>query len=89
MVIVVDDGVATGSTAAAAGRWLSAVGASPRMLALPVAPNDTVERLRADYEDIVVLSRPGTFTSVGSWYRDFAPTSDDEVRALLEHPAGG
>jgi putative phosphoribosyl transferase len=89
LVIVVDDGVATGSTAAAVGRWLSAVGAAERMLALPVAPSDTIERLRADYEEIVVLSKPAEFTAVGKWYRDFSQTSDEAVRALLERPAGG
>jgi predicted phosphoribosyltransferase len=88
-VVIVDDGVATGSTAAAVGRWLGAAGAAHRVLALPVAPADTIERLRGDFDEIVVLSTPTAFTSVGSWYREFAQTGDDEVRRLLEGPAGG
>lgn len=82
-VIVVDDGVATGSTAAAVGRWLAHAGAARRMLALPVGPPDTCERLRAEYDDVFALSMPVAFMAVGQWYRDFAQTTDAEVRRLL------
>jgi putative phosphoribosyl transferase len=82
-VIIVDDGVATGSTAAAVGRWLAHADAAARVLALPVGPADTLARLRADYEAVVVLSTPPSFLAVGQWYRDFRQTTDDEVARLL------
>ena len=82
-VIVVDDGVATGSTAAAVGRWLGHAGAAHRLLALPVGPPDTVKRLGADYDEVFALVMPVSFMAVGQWYRDFAQTTDDEVRRLL------
>jgi predicted phosphoribosyltransferase len=82
-VIVVDDGVATGSTAAAVGRWLAYAGAAHTVLALPVGPPDTCERLKSDYDDVVALVTPVAFMAVGQWYRDFSQTTDDEVRRLL------
>jgi len=50
---------------------------------LPVGPPDTCERLRADYDDVFALSTPVAFMAVGQWYRDFAQTTDEEVRRLL------
>ncbi len=83
VVIVVDDGVATGATAAAVGAWLAHAGAARRVLALPVAPSSTLRRLERAYDDIVVLAQPAQFVAVGQWYRDFTQTTDDEVIALL------
>ena len=83
VVIVVDDGVATGATAAAVGTWLAHAGAARRVLALPVAPPSTLRRLERAYDDMVVLAQPAQFTAVGQWYRDFTQTSDDEVIELL------
>jgi putative phosphoribosyl transferase len=82
-VIVVDDGVATGATAAAVGAWLGHAGAGRRVLALPVAPPSTLQRLERAYDDMVVLAQPAQFIAVGQWYRDFTQTTDDEVIALL------
>jgi len=82
-VVVVDDGVATGSTAAAAGRWLGHAGTSRRVLALPVGPSDTLERLRSDYDEVLALAEPAGFFAVGQWYRNFDQVTDDEVRRLL------
>jgi len=82
-VLVVDDGVATGSTAAAVGRWLGHAGAKRRLLALPTAPPDAALRLRDEYDDVIVLSQPRDFVAVGQWYRRFGQTSDAEVRELL------
>ncbi len=81
--IVVDDGVATGSTAVAVGRWLSGAGARRRILAVPVAPPQTAERLGQAYDDVVVLSLPPTFFAVGEFYANFRQVTDDEVRQLL------
>lgn len=82
-VLVVDDGVATGSTASAVGRWLRATAPRRRILALPCGPPDTLARLRDDYDEIVALAMPRDFVAVGQWYRAFPQTTDDEVRALL------
>ncbi|HEY6317763.1 MAG TPA: phosphoribosyltransferase, partial [Acidimicrobiia bacterium] len=82
-VVVVDDGVATGSTAAAVGRWLGIVGATPRLLALPVGPADTLAALRDDYDEVLALETPAHFLAVGQWYADFRQVTDDEVTRLL------
>jgi predicted phosphoribosyltransferase len=81
--IVVDDGVATGSTAVAVGRWLAGAGARHRVLAVPVAPPQTAERLAHAYDDVVVLATPLAFFAVGEFYADFRQVTDDEVRQLL------
>ena len=83
-VIVVDDGVATGSTAVAVGRWLAGAGARRRILAVPVAPPQTTERLGSAYDDVYVVATPLTFFAVGEFYADFRQVTDDEVRQLLE-----
>jgi predicted phosphoribosyltransferase len=86
-VVVVDDGVATGGTAVAALRWSRAAGASRVVFAAPVAPPETVARLAAEADEVVVLSTPSTFYAVGQWYLDFPQLSDTEVIRLLS--AGG
>jgi len=82
-VVVVDDGVATGSTAAAVGLWLEHAHAARRVLALPVGPPDTLAKLADNYEEIIALAEPRGFIAVGQWYRDFRQTTDDEVMRLL------
>ena len=84
--IVVDDGVATGNTAAAVGRWLDRAGAGRRILAVPVAPPSTKERLSSSYDEFVALATPATFFAVGEFYVDFRQITDDEVRELLASP---
>jgi putative addiction module component (TIGR02574 family) len=81
--IVVDDGLATGSTAMAAVDVLRHRGAREVWVAVPVAPRDTTERLAEMVDRVVVLHQPRRFLAVGAWYRDFSQTSDDEVRRLL------
>jgi len=82
-VVVVDDGVATGATAAAVGRWLATTDAARRLLALPVGPSETLAALRADYDEVVAVQTPAFFVAVGQWYRDFRQVTDDEVARLL------
>jgi predicted phosphoribosyltransferase len=82
-VVVVDDGVATGATAAAVGRWLAGTAATRRVLALPVGPPETVRSLGAEYDEVLVLATPPGFVAVGQWYRDFRQVTDDEVTRLL------
>ena len=88
VAIVVDDGVATGGTAVAALRWARSQGAARVILAVPVAPIASLERLRAEASEVVVLATPDPFFAVGEWYRNFEQTSDSEVVAALARSAG-
>jgi putative phosphoribosyl transferase len=87
VVIVVDDGVATGATAAAVGVWLGHARAARRVLALPVGAPATLQRLERVYEEVVVLAQPRYFMAVGQWYRNFSQTTDAEVIELLSRPS--
>ncbi|MEU8838240.1 phosphoribosyltransferase family protein [Streptomyces roseus] len=82
-VIVVDDGIATGATAAAACQVVRAQGAARIVMAAPVAPPDALARVGAVADEVVCLGSPPGFSSVGQWYRDFSQTPDEEVVALL------
>lgn len=81
--VIVDDGLATGSTAMAAVSVLQHKEAASIWLAVPVAPADTVDKLQRHADRVVVLSQPRHFGAVGYWYEDFSQTSDQEVRTLL------
>jgi putative phosphoribosyl transferase len=82
-VVVVDDGLATGSTARAVGQWLRGGRAARSVLAVPVGPLGTVERLREVYDEVVVLEMPEPFYAVGEFYRDFRQVTDEEVMKIL------
>ena len=82
-VVVVDDGIATGTTVRAALKALQRSKAARLVLAVPVAPADTVAQLRAEVDDLVCLSQPEFFYAVGAHYRDFHQIEDNEVIALL------
>lgn len=81
--IVVDDGVATGSTAAAACRVARGLGADRVVLAVPVAPADSSARLTDECDELIVAETPPNFFAVGQWYTDFRQTTDEEVIALI------
>jgi len=83
-VIVVDDGIATGSTVSAALRGAKRNDPAHLVLAAPVAPPDTIEALRPLCDEIVVLATPEPFYAVGRYYRNFNQVEDSEVIALLE-----
>ena len=74
---------ATGSTARAACRVAHALGASRTVLAVPVAPKATVAALQGVYDEVLCVASPDPFFAVGEFYRDFSPTTDDEVSELL------
>ncbi len=81
--VVVDDGIATGSTARAACRVARAHGASRIVLAVPVAPAATASAVHDVCDDMLCVANPDPFFAVGEWYRDFTPTSDEEVNQWL------
>ena len=86
-VLLVDDGLATGSSMRAAIAALRQQGPARIVVAVPVASPNTTEELRREVDDVVVVQTPEPFYAVGSWYDDFTQTSDAEVHALLEHAA--
>lgn len=81
--VIVDDGIATGSTARVACEVARHLGAAKVILAVPVAPADTVGDLPVA-DEVVCVSTPQRFMAVGYHYRDFSPTSDEEVVVLLD-----
>ena len=82
--IVVDDGLATGATMRAAVAVLRERGAASIVVAVPTASPETCQDVGDVADEIVCARTPRPFVAVGLWYRDFAPTSDNEVRELLE-----
>ena len=87
-VVIVDDGLATGGSARAAVQVARAQGARRIVLAVPVAPPETVVQLQDEADQVVSLVTPPRFVAVGLWYDDFEQTSDDEVAALLRDGGG-
>jgi len=89
VVLVVDDGLATGATMIAAVRALRQRGAAKIIVAVPVGPHSTCATLRGEADEVVCLQTPPDFQAVGSWYEDFSQTSDQEVRAELSARSRG
>lgn len=83
-VVLVDDGVATGSTMRAAIEGVKRLGAARIIVAAGVMPLSTSLLLRSEVDDVVCLLTPREFRAVGLFYEEFAQLSDDDVRALLE-----
>ena len=83
VVIVVDDGLATGSTMISALHALRAKNPAELICAVPVAPPDTLEKVRGNADRVVCLSAPINFQAVGQFYRDFPQVADEEVIAIL------
>jgi putative phosphoribosyl transferase len=81
--VIVDDGIATGSTAHVACRVARAHGAARVVLAVPVAPKATAATLLGVCDEFLCVATPESFTAVGEWYGDFFPTSDEQVIHLL------
>lgn len=91
IALLVDDGLATGSTMRAAIGIAHKLGAARIVVAVPVGAPDTCNALEREVDELVCLSRPPFFSAVSQWYRDFGQTSDEEVQDLLalawrEHP---
>jgi predicted phosphoribosyltransferase len=83
-VVIVDDGLATGSSMRAAAAALQQRSAGRIVVAVPVAPPDTLRLIQAEVDEVDCVSAPESFFAVGSWYQDFAQTSDAEVCDLLD-----
>jgi predicted phosphoribosyltransferase len=91
-VILVDDGLATGSTMKAAAQAVRAQAPARIVVAVPVGAADTCRSFAGIVDEVVCARTPEPFSAVGLWYRDFSQTTDDEVRELLQQhraPAGG
>ena len=85
-VLVVDDGVATGATTIACVRQVKNAGAARVVLAVPVGPPDSIERLRAEADEVIAVETPPHFGAVGQFYADFGQVSDEEAMAYLAEP---
>jgi predicted phosphoribosyltransferase len=88
-VLLVDDGIATGSTMIAAITLLRSQRVGRIVVAAPVAAPITAERLREMADDVFIVLEPEYFRAVGRWYDDFSETSDDQVRSLLAECKSG
>jgi putative phosphoribosyl transferase len=84
-VILVDDGLATGVSAAAAGKFLKSKGARKIYLVVPVGPQSVSDLLRANIDEIICPYKPMGFHAIGSWYKNFDQVSDEEVMSVLRH----
>jgi putative phosphoribosyl transferase len=87
IVILVDDGLATGATMRAAVKALRERGAARIVVSVPVGPPDTCQELEQLADETICLSTPPFFQAVGQYYEDFSQTSDDDVRELLTRAA--
>jgi putative phosphoribosyl transferase len=87
VVILVDDGLATGATMRAAVKALRQRGVAKIVVAVPVGPPDTCREFEDEADETICASTPEFFQAVGQYYEDFSQTSDEEVRELLAHAA--
>jgi putative phosphoribosyl transferase len=83
VVIVIDDGIATGATMFAAIQCLRHFHPARIVVAVPVAPPETCQQLKAEVDEVICPRMPDPFYAVGNWYRHFGQTSDEEVQSLL------
>jgi putative phosphoribosyl transferase len=82
-VILVDDGIATGATVIASARWARKRQLSTLTIAVPVAPSQSVDMLEQEADSVVVMHMPDNFGSVGQFYGEFEPVSDDQVTQIM------
>jgi putative phosphoribosyl transferase len=82
-VIIVDDGIATGATIISTCRWLRKEGARYLVVAVPVSPPEVVDTLKNEADRVESLASPSYFSSVGQFYKDFNPVTDDQVIKVM------
>jgi predicted phosphoribosyltransferase len=83
IVILVDDGVATGLTIYAAAQWVKAQKCRQLVIAVPVGPKETIEKLKEVADIVAVIDAPVSFQAIGEFYQDFSQVTDDEVKAIM------
>jgi putative phosphoribosyl transferase len=84
VVILIDDGVATGTTLFAAIMWLKRQKLRRLIVAIPVGPKETIKKLRETVDQVIVLHSPTMFEAVGAFYEDFSQVTDDEVIEIMQ-----
>ena len=82
-VILVDDGVATGATVIAAARWTKKQEPATLVIAVPVAPAQTIDALKHEADMVVALAAPRDFGAVGEFYEEFTPVTDEQVMSIM------
>ena len=82
-MVLVDDGIATGATMFAAIRWIANQKPKKLIVAVPVAPKDTYDKLKEKVDEVVVLQSPLTFSAVGAFYENFSQVSDEQVIEIM------
>jgi predicted phosphoribosyltransferase len=82
-IVVVDDGIATGATMFAAVQWVKKQSPRKLIIAVPVGPSETIDRLRKVTDEVVVVSTPPLFGAVGEFYEDFTQVTDDKVQEIM------
>lgn len=85
-IVLVDDGVATGATAIVTARWIKTINSNCLIIAVPIAPKDSINLLRKEANHIEVIASPSSsnFKSVGQYYRDFKPVTDEQVINIMK-----
>ncbi|AZL16242.1 phosphoribosyltransferase [Rickettsiales endosymbiont of Stachyamoeba lipophora] len=86
IIILIDDGIATGATISVAVKALKEEHPAKIIIATPIAPQDIYEKLKKQVDEVICLDVPEVFYGVGQFYQDFSQTSDEEVIKLLENP---
>jgi predicted phosphoribosyltransferase len=86
-IVLVDDGVATGATVIVTARWIKTINPNCLIIAVPIAPKDSINLLRKEANHIEVITSPSSsnFKSVGQYYRDFKPVTDEQVINIMNH----
>jgi len=82
-VVLVDDGIATGATMFAAIQWVKKQKPKKLVIAVPVGPMETIDKLKKIADEVVTISSPVFFGAVGEFYQDFAQVNDNEVREIM------
>jgi predicted phosphoribosyltransferase len=82
-IVVVDDGIATGATMFAAVQWVKKQRPRKLIIAVPVGPLETIDRLKKVADEVIVVSTPPLFGAVGEFYEDFTQVTDDKVQEIL------
>jgi predicted phosphoribosyltransferase len=83
-ILLVDDGIATGATMFAAAQWVKNQKPKKMIIAVPVGPIETIDKLKEIADEVIVLLSPLLFGAVGQFYQDFTQVSDDQVRDIMK-----